>query len=108
MLSLRRFGYKVFSDERIVGSSECAHNVIVDGQGQTKDTLRVTVKLYNLSFLARKACEAKAIEETKLHSGIRKRQAVKSHRIFCRIVLKKIGYSGADAASFFGVKKLLL
>jgi hypothetical protein len=38
-----------------------------------------------------------------LRSGLRKREGVKSRRIFCQIAVKKMGYSGADVARFLGI-----
>jgi len=36
-------------------------------------------------------------------SGLRKRDVVKSRRIFCQIVVRKMGYSDADVARFLGI-----
>ncbi len=47
--------------------------------------------------------KGEGIDEAELRSGLRKRQIVKSRRIFCQIVVKEMGYSGADVARFLGV-----
>jgi len=103
VLSLRRVGSKVFSDERILGSSEFVNNVIADAEEKAKETLRLTVKITDLPSLALKVCEGERIEEAALRSGLRKREVVKSRRIFCQIAVKKMGYSGADVARFLGI-----
>jgi putative transposase len=103
VLSLRRVGSKVFSDERILGSSEFVNNVIADAEEQTKETLRLTVKITDLASLALKVCEGQGVHEAELRSGLRKSQVVKSRRIFCQIAVKKTGYSGADVARFLGI-----
>jgi putative transposase len=103
VLSLRRVGSKVFSDERILGSSEFVNNIISDAEEKAKETLRLTVKIADLPSLARKVCEGEGVDESALRSGLRKRQVVKSRRIFCQIAVKKMGYSGADAARFLGI-----
>ncbi|MCJ7593188.1 MAG: hypothetical protein MUO52_00265, partial [Desulfobacterales bacterium] len=53
--------------------------------------------------LALKVCEGQGVDEAELRSGIRKRQVVKSRRIFSQIAVKKMGYSGADVARFLGI-----
>jgi putative transposase len=103
VLSLRRIGSKVFSDERILGSSEFVKDIIADAEETAKETLRLAVKIADLPSLARTVCEGEGVDEVELRSGLRKRQVVKSRRIFCQIAVKKMGYSGADAARFLGI-----
>ena len=43
------------------------------------------------------------IEESDLRSGLRKRPVAKARRLFAQIAVKKMGYSGAEAARFLGV-----
>jgi REP element-mobilizing transposase RayT len=103
VLSLRRAGSKVFSDERILGSSEFVKNVIADVEEKTKETLRLNLKISDLPSLALEVSEGEGIDEAELRSGLRKRKIVKSRRIFCQITVKKMGYSGADVARFLGI-----
>ncbi len=103
VLSLRRVGSKVFSDERILGSSDFVKNVIADAEEKTKETLRLSLKISDLPFLAMEVCDGEGVDEAALRSGLRKREVVKSRRIFCQIAVKKVGYSGADVARFFGI-----
>ena len=103
VLSLRRIGSKVFSDERIVGSSEFVDNVIADAEEKAKETLRLTVKTADLASLARTVGEGQGVDERELRSGLRKRQVINSRRIFSQIAVKKMGYSGADVARFLGI-----
>jgi hypothetical protein len=103
VLSLRRVGSKVFSDERILGSSEFVNNVIADAEEQAKETLRLTVKIADLPSLALKVCKGQGVDERELRSGARKREVVKSRRIFCQISVNKMGYSGAHVARFLGI-----
>jgi len=53
VLSLRRVGSKVFSDERILGSSDFVKNVIADAEEKTKETLRLSLKISDLPSLAK-------------------------------------------------------
>ncbi len=103
VLSLRRIGSKMFSDERILGSSEFVNNVISEAEEKSKETLRLTLKISDLPSLALKICKEEGIEETELRSGLRKREFVKTRRIFCQIAVKRMGYSGADVARFLGI-----
>ncbi len=103
VLSLRRVGSKVFSDERILGSSDFVKNVIADAEEKTKETLRLSLKISDLPSLAMEVCEGEGVDEAALRSGLRKREVVKSRRIFCQIAVKKMGYSGADVARFLGI-----
>jgi putative transposase len=103
VLSLRRVGSKFFSDERILGSSEFVKDIIADAEETAKETLRLAVKIADLPSLARTVCEGEGVDEGELRSGLRKRQVVKSRRIFCQIAVKKMGYSGADVARFLGI-----
>jgi putative transposase len=103
VLSLRRVGSKVFSDERILGSSEFVEGVIADAEEKAKETLRLAVKIADLPSLAQTVCEGQGADEAELRSGSRKRQVVKSRRIFSQIAVKKMGYSGADVARFLGI-----
>ena len=48
-------------------------------------------------------CEGEGVDEAALRSGLRKKEVVKSRRIFCQIAVKKMGYSGADVARFLGI-----
>jgi len=54
VLSLRRVGSKVFSDERILGSSEFVNNVIADAEEKAKETSKLTLKISDLPSLALK------------------------------------------------------
>jgi putative transposase len=103
VLSLRRVGSKVFSDERILGSSEFVKNVISEAEEKAKETLRLTLKISDLPSLAMQVCEEEGVDEAALRSGLRKRDVVKSRRIFCQIAVRKMGYSGADVARFLGI-----
>ena len=103
VLSLRRSGGKVFSDERILGSSEFVKDVITEVDEKAKETLRLNLKISDLFSLSKEICVGEGIEEKDLRSGIRKRNVVKTRRIFCQTTIKKMGYCGADVARFLGI-----
>ena len=103
VLSLKRVGSKVFSDERILGSSEFVKDVITDVEQKAKETLRLNSNLSDPASLAREICNGEGVEERELCSGSREKRVVKSRRLFCQIAVKKMGYSGADIARFLGI-----
>jgi REP element-mobilizing transposase RayT len=103
VLSLRRVGSKIFSDDRILGSSEFVKNIIADAEEKAKETLRLSLKISDLPSLAMEICEGEGVDEADLRSGLRKREIVKSRRIFCQIAVRKMGYSGAEVARFLGI-----
>ncbi|SPD74481.1 conserved hypothetical protein [uncultured Desulfobacterium sp.] len=103
VLSLRRAGSKIFSDERILGNSEFVKNVIVDAEKKIKETLRLKKKVSELRSLALKVCKGEGVDESELCSGIRNRKVVRCRRIFCQIAVKKMGYSGANVARYLGI-----
>ena len=87
VLSSRRVGSKVFSDERILGSSDFVKDVIADAEEKEKETLRLSLELSDLPSLATKVCQGEGIEEAELRSGSRKKAVVKSRKIFPQIAV---------------------
>lgn len=103
VLSLKRTGGKVASDERILGSSEFVQSIISEAEETEKETLRLSLKISDLSSLAREIVKGEGVDKVELGSGSRKRRVVKARRLFCQIAVKKMGYSGAEVARFVGV-----
>ena len=44
-----------------------------------------------------------SIDPSELMNGSRKKAVVKAHKLFCQVMIKKAGCSGAEAARFLGV-----
>jgi putative transposase len=103
VLSLKRVGDKIFSDERILGSGEFVKNVIADAGKKDKETLRLNLRISDPVSLARDVCIGEGIKEADLRSGSRRKDVVRSRRIFCQIAVRRMGYSGADVARFLGI-----
>jgi len=103
VLSLRRVRRKAYSDDRVLGSSEFVQTVLFEAEEKAQETLRLNLKITDLSTLAGKICKREEIEESDLRSGFRKRPIAKARRLFAQIAVKKMGYSGAEAARFLGV-----
>jgi len=103
VLSLRRRGAKIFSDERILGSTKFVQGVISDAEQREKETLRLSLQISSLATLADKIARGEGLDNGELRSGSRKRTIAKARRLFSQIAVKKMGYSGAEVARFLGV-----
>jgi hypothetical protein len=94
VLSLKRAGGKIFSEERILGSSEFVKHAIVDAEEKEKLTLRLRLKIADPASLAGGICEAEGVAESELCSGNRKRNVLNPGRYFVSSQLK--GWATAE------------
>jgi len=103
VLSFRRKGIRVASDERILGSGEFVQRLLSEVDDREKETLRLSSLIRDLPSLASRIAEGEGVTEEELRSGGRTRRISKARRVFCQVALKKMGHSGADVARFLGV-----
>jgi putative transposase len=103
VLSLKRRGVKVASDERILGSEGFIERLLSEAEEREKETLRLSRKVPDLATLARRIVKEEGIEESELRSGMRKKRVVKGRRMFCQLAVGKMGHPGAEVARFLGV-----
>lgn len=103
VLSLRRRGIKIASDERILGRDEFIQRLLSEAEEREKETLRLSQKKPDLMTLARRIIDGEGIEESELRSGMRKREVAKARRMFCQLAVRELGYAGAEVARFLGV-----
>lgn len=103
VLSFRRKGMKVASDERVLGGDEFIQRLLSEADEREKETLRLSRKVPDLPTLARVIVKGEKIEESELRSGIRKRERVGARRLFCQLAIGRMGYPGAEVARFLGV-----
>ena len=103
VLSFRRKGIKVASDERILGRDEFIQRLMSEVEEREKETLRLSRKVPDLPTLARRIIEGEGMEESELRSGVRKREVVRARRIFCQLAIGRMGYPGAEVARFLRV-----
>jgi len=103
VLSFRRKGMKITSDERILGGEEFIRRLLAEADRREKETLRLFYRVPDLSGLAAVLVKEEGVEEQELRSGIRKREVVKARRLFCQLAVGKMGYPGAEVARFLGV-----
>jgi hypothetical protein len=103
VLSLRRKGIKVASDERILGRDEFIQRLMSEAEEREKETLRLGREVPGLQDLAKRIMKGEGIEELDFRSGIRKREVVRVRRLFCQLAIGRMGYPGAEVARFLGV-----
>jgi hypothetical protein len=103
VLSLRRTGGKVVSDDRILGSSGFVEDLLAEAEEREKETLRLHRKVVNLNRLAESIHELEGVDNTALRSGGKSRLLVRARKIFSQLAIKKMGYSGAEVARYLGV-----
>lgn len=103
VLALRRTGGRVAADERILGSGAFIEQLRADAADREKETLRLTRKIVDLASLAHRIAAGEGLPEAELRAGSRRRDVVRTRRVFCQVAVKGMGYSGAAVARFLGV-----
>jgi putative transposase len=103
VVSLRRKGEQVTSDQRILGSSEFVKCLLEEINEEEKETLRFKTKVTDMSSLARQISRDERMTEAELKSGSRRRKISKARRLFCQLSVVKRGYPGAQVARLLGV-----
>jgi hypothetical protein len=93
----------VAADERILGSGAFIEQLRADAADREKETLRLTRKIVALASLAHRIAAGAGLAEDELRSGSRRRDVVRTRRVFCQVAVKGMGYSGAAVARFLGV-----
>jgi len=107
-VSLRRRGEKTVSDERILGSGEFIEQLLSEAEQKAKETLGWRGRVPSLHTLLSKISKKDGVEEEKVRGGDRRRLVVNIRKSFCRIAVKRLGYSGAAVARFLGVTTSLV
>ena len=103
VLSLRRTGGKVVSDDRILGSSGFVEKLLAEAEERERETLRLHRKVLNLNRLAESIHEWEGVDIITLRSGGKSRLLVRARKIFSQLAIKRMGYSGAEVARYLGV-----
>jgi len=103
VLSLRRKGVKIASDERILGGDKFIQRLMSEAEEKEKETLRLGREVPDLPTLAKRIVRGEGVAESELRSGIRKREVVRARRLFCQLAIGRMGYPGAEVARFLGV-----
>jgi putative transposase len=96
VISRRRKGDKVPSDQRILGSGEFVEELILEAEKKEKEkeTLRLSRRVKGLEELMREMVKGGGIEEGRLRSGGRGKEVIR---------VRRMGYAGAEVARYLGV-----
>jgi hypothetical protein len=103
VLSLRRKGMRVASDDRVLGGHEFVQRLMSEAEEKEKDTLRLGRDVPRLRALADRIIRGEGVNESELRSGMRKREVAKARKLFCQLAIGRMGYPGAEVARFLGV-----
>ena len=103
VLSLRRKGMRMASDERILGGGSFVERLMEEAQEREKETLRLRRQVRGLGDLAKELAEAQGITVERLRSGIRTRRVSSARRLFCRTAIEGMGYPAAELARYLGI-----
>ena len=91
VLSLRRRGMKVASDERVLGSGEFVEGLLCAAEEREKETLRLARKVVSLPVLMKALVAGEGMEEAEVRSGDRRRGVVIARRLFCQLAVRRMG-----------------
>jgi putative transposase len=108
VVSMRRRGQRIASDERILGSGEFVERVIAETERQERETLRLRRKVPELSVLLREVARRKGLAAEELKKVRRERKVSAAIKVFCQMAVKKYGHTGASVARFLGVTTSLV
>jgi putative transposase len=108
VLSLRRKGEKTASDERILGSGEFIERLLSEAEEKAKQTLGWRGRVPDLQTLLSKISKKEGVEQQKVRGGDQRRSVVSARKVFCKLAVKRMGYSGASVARYLGVTTSLV
>ena len=108
VVSMRRRGMGMASDERILGSGGFVERVIAETEAKERETLRLRGKVPELSALLREVAEREGMDEEDLRGARKARGVVRVTRLFCQLAVRKYGHTGAAVARFLGVTTSLV
>lgn len=108
VVSMRRRGIGMASDERILGSGGFVERVIAETERQEKETLRLRRKVLELSAILREVARREGLAEEELKQVRRRREVSAAIKIICQLAVKKYGHTGASVARFLGVTTSLV
>ncbi len=103
VVSLRKKGIAAARDDRILGRGDFVEQLLNEADEQEKHTLRLLKKTPDLNEMADKISAMQAIVKDDMLNGSRKKAVVKARKLFCQVMVKKAGYSGAEVARFLGL-----
>jgi hypothetical protein len=108
VVSMRRRGVGVASDERILGRGEFVERVIAETERQERETLRLRRKVPELRALLKEVARREGVDEEVLKRVRRRREVSAAIKIFCQLAVQNYHHTGASVARFLGVTTSLV
>ena len=108
VVSMRRRGMGIASDERILGGGGFVERVIAETEAKERETLRLNRRVQELSEILRGVGEREGLDERSLRTVRRAREIVRVIKLFCQLAVRKYGHTGASVARFLGVTTSLV
>ncbi len=108
VVSMRRRGLGMASDERILGNGEFVDQVIAETERQERETLRLRRKVPELSALLKEVARREGLDEEELKKVRRRREVSAAIKVFCLLAVQKYRHTGASVARFLGVTTSLV
>ena len=108
VVSLRRRGLGMASDERILGNGEFVEQVIAETERQERETLRLRRKVPELNALLTEVAQREGLGAEELKKVRRRREFSAAIKIFCQLAVHKYRHTGASVARFLGVTTSLV
>jgi REP element-mobilizing transposase RayT len=108
VVSMRRRGQGMASDERILGSGDFVERVIAETERQERETLRLRRKAPELIALLKEVAGREGLDEEELKKVRRRREVSVVLKMFCQLAVQKYGHPGASVARFLGVTTSLV
>jgi REP element-mobilizing transposase RayT len=108
VVSMRRWGQGMASDERILGTGEFVERVIAETERQERETLRLRRKVPGLSALLKEVARTEGLDEEELKKVRRRREVTAAIKVFCQLAVQKYRHTGASVARFLGVTTSLV
>ncbi len=108
VVSMRRRGTGIRSDERILGSGGFVERVIAEAEAKEKETLRLRREVPGLTGLLRELAAKNGLAEEEVRTLRRRKKAVKVTKLLCQVAVRKFGYTGASVARFLGITTSLV
>jgi hypothetical protein len=105
---MRRRGWGMASDERILGNGEFVERAIAETERQERETLRLRRKVPELSALLKEVARREGLDEEELKKVRKRREISAAIKVICQIAVKKYGHTGASVARFLGVTTSLV
>jgi REP element-mobilizing transposase RayT len=102
VLSMRRRGQRMASDERVLGSGGFIEGLLEEAEQRHTQTLRLRRKTLDLESLGKRVAKGEGVDLSVIRSGSRTRRAVYARRLLCQLAVTRIGYSGAEVARYLG------